>query len=136
MEIKWKIKCPFFKVCGPAPIHQRLARRAFSCGDPRRDYIAVVCNDEGRYLECEHYKIRAKPKEAEKMKLSMEELVQEKKREIIVLTPYTFYSLTKILRKESLLVKNSWLNIEPSQEEVNYVIAAIEEVADILKMKK
>jgi len=65
----------------------------------------------------------------------MEELAQEKKKEIIVLVPYTFDPLTKILRKWGLLVKNSWLNIEPSQEEVDVAIAAIEEAADILKQR-
>jgi len=54
------------KVCGPAPIHQLLARRGFPGGDPQGDYMAMVCNDENKYLVCEHYKIRAKPKEAEK----------------------------------------------------------------------
>ncbi len=66
----------------------------------------------------------------------MEELTQKKKREIIALLPYTLNPLTKILRKGDLIVKNSWPNIEPSQGEVNSVIAAIEEAADILKMKK
>jgi hypothetical protein len=61
-----EIKCPFWPICGPALIHQRLAQRAFPYGDPQRDYIATVCSDEGRCLECEHYKIRIKPKEAEK----------------------------------------------------------------------
>lgn len=66
----------------------------------------------------------------------MKELAQKNKREIIVLVPYTFDPLTKILRKESLIVKNSWLNIEPSQTEVDFVIAAIEEAADILKQQR
>ncbi len=58
-----EIKCPFLGICGPAPIHQLLARRAFPFGDPRRDYVAVVCNDKDKFLSCDHYKIRDKPKE-------------------------------------------------------------------------
>ena len=53
-----EIKCPFWEVCGPAPIHQRLARRAFSRSDPRRDYVAVVCNDKDKFLACDYFKIR------------------------------------------------------------------------------
>ncbi len=55
-----EIKCPFWKVCGPAPIEQRLAQEKFPCGDPRRDYVAIVCDDENNYLTCEYYKIREK----------------------------------------------------------------------------
>jgi len=60
-----KISCPFFEVCGPAPIYQLQAQREFLCGDPQRDFITRVCGEKDRYLECEHYKIRDKPKEAE-----------------------------------------------------------------------
>lgn len=64
-----EIKCPFWAVCGAASVHDYWAKQTFlSRPDPRRDYIAMVCNDENRYLECEHYKIRTKPKER-KMKL-------------------------------------------------------------------
>ncbi len=63
METKYF--CPFLKVCGPAAIHQLLARREFPCGDPRGDYITTVCGEENRYLKCEFYKIRSRPKEAE-----------------------------------------------------------------------
>jgi hypothetical protein len=55
-----KCFCPFFAVCGPAPIHQRLARREFPHGDPQRDFITRVCNDKNRYLKCVYYKIREK----------------------------------------------------------------------------
>ena len=65
----------------------------------------------------------------------MEKLAQEKKRKIIVPAPYTFDPLTKRLRKEGVLVKNCWPNIELSQEEVDSVITAIEEAVDILKQK-
>ena len=65
MEVE--AKCPFWEVCGPAPIHQRLARRAFPYGDPRRDYKTMVCNDKNRYLECKYYKIRIKPPEGKEM---------------------------------------------------------------------
>jgi hypothetical protein len=65
----------------------------------------------------------------------MEELAQEKKRKIIVPASYTFDPLTTILRKEGVLVKNIWPNIEPSQEEIDSIIRAIEEAADILKQK-
>lgn len=127
-----EIKCPFWPICGAALIRQYQAQQSFPhYGDPQGDHITTVCSDENRYLICEHYKIRSKPKDAEEV----EELAQEKKREIIVPIPYTFDSLTKILRKGGLLVKNSWSNIEPSQEEVDSVIASIEEAADILKQK-
>lgn len=53
-----EMKCPFWGICGPAPIHQRLARRAFSRGDPRRDYFAMVCNDKDKFFSCDYYKIR------------------------------------------------------------------------------
>jgi len=60
-----KIKCPFWAVCGPAPIYQRWARREFPCGDPRGDFVTSVCSDKNRHLECDHYKIRD-TKEADK----------------------------------------------------------------------
>ena len=56
MEIK--CFCPFWPICGPAPIHQLWARREFPRGDPRGDYVAMVCNSKNKYLECEHYQIR------------------------------------------------------------------------------
>jgi len=58
-------KCTFWQVCGAGPVRQSLAQRLFPLGDPQRDYIATVCSDENRYLECDHYKIR-KPEEVEK----------------------------------------------------------------------
>ncbi len=70
MDMEIKCFCPFWEVCGPAPIHQLCARREFPCGDPRRDYVAMVCNDENEYLKCEHYKIRANQRRWRKMKLS------------------------------------------------------------------
>jgi len=53
-----KVKCPFWKVCGPAPIQQLLARREFPDGDPKQNYVAMVCNGKNEYAVCEHYKIR------------------------------------------------------------------------------
>ncbi len=58
-----EMKCPFWAVCGGAPVHQYQAQQSFPYGDPQRDYIAAVCSNESRYLECGHYKIRSKPKE-------------------------------------------------------------------------
>ena len=59
-----KVECPFWKVCGPAPIHQLQARREFLISDPRSDHVAMICNDKN-HLRCAYYKIRAKPKGVE-----------------------------------------------------------------------
>jgi len=48
---------------------------------------------------------------------------------------YSFDPLTKILRKGELIVKNIWPNEEPSQEEVDSVITAIEGAASIFKQR-
>lgn len=58
-----EIECPFWAICGGAPVHQYWAQQKFPYGDPQRDYITTVCSDENKRLECEHYKIRSRPKE-------------------------------------------------------------------------
>lgn len=60
-----KCFCPFLRICGPASIYQLLAQREFPCGDPRKDYITMVCGEINKYLECDYHKIRSKPKKAE-----------------------------------------------------------------------
>ncbi len=47
--------------------------------------------------------------------------------------PYSFDPLTRILRKGDFIVKNCWPNTEPSQQEIDSVIAVMEEAADMLK---
>ncbi len=48
---------------------------------------------------------------------------------------YGYDPLTKFLRKDGLLIKNIWPNAEPSQEEINMVIAAVEGAVNYLKQK-
>jgi len=52
-----KCSCPFWKICGSAPILQILARQAFAGGGPWQDHNAAVCDDKNKYLECKHYEI-------------------------------------------------------------------------------
>ncbi|PIQ75362.1 MAG: hypothetical protein CO001_01745 [Candidatus Portnoybacteria bacterium CG_4_8_14_3_um_filter_40_10] len=63
-----EIECPFWAVCGGAPVHQYWAQQTFLPGDPRRNYILVVCvkDNEIRYLICGHYQLRIKLLGAEK----------------------------------------------------------------------
>lgn len=51
-------KCPFWKKCGAAMPREYRAKRLFQPGDPQRDFISNVCCSD-KYLECDHYKIRA-----------------------------------------------------------------------------
>jgi len=66
MEMKTETKCPFWQICGGAIVYDYWAKQTFPYGDQRREYIKTVCCGENKYLECERYKIRTKPKEVEK----------------------------------------------------------------------
>ena len=57
ITISMKPKCKYWPICG-AIIRDYHAKQVFPYGNPKRDYIGTICNDEIRHLECEHFKIK------------------------------------------------------------------------------
>lgn len=67
MEVE--AKCPFWEFCGGSIIHDYWTKQTFPYGDPRQNYILIVCctkDNEIRYLICGHYQLRIKLLEVRK----------------------------------------------------------------------
>lgn len=125
MEIE--AKCPLWLTCGSAVFKDYHAKQFYPYGDKRRNYIENVCCVEEEYSKCEHYILKKRKEDK-----TLEEAV---KKAIVVPAPYEFNSVVRILRRQSLIVKNAWLNNEPNQQEVDAAIFSIEAAMEILRGK-
>jgi len=114
-------------VCGGAVFRDCHAKQFYPYGDKRRNYIQNVCCIEEEYSKCEHYMLRKRKEDK-----IMEEAA---KKVIVVPVPYEFNPVTRILRRQGLIVKNAWLNNEPNQQEVDAAITSIEAAIEILSKR-